>query len=157
MFANKCMKIQVFKDCTYRQNRVSEVLTDVRLSIYFSLRSWIRCRIIWLEYSEVCYLLCLDTQKNLLNIFIVWYHKDLIICFLVQNHFKFFTCNFFLKIGIHAMQCWTATMRHGVTRKRSSKRLKHTQHLFRKNLQSKDVIDNIDILVTSRNGDRKVM
>ena len=157
MFANKCMKIQVCKDCTYRQNRVSEVLTDVRLSIYFSLRSWIRCRIIWLEYSEVCYLLCLDMQKNLLNIFIVWYHKDLIICFLVQNHFKFFTCNFFKKIGIHAMQCWTATMRHGVTRKRSSKRLKHTQNLFRKNLQSKDVIDNIDILVTSRNGDRKVM
>ena len=48
-------------------------------------------------------------------------------------------------------------MRHGLTRKRSSKRLKHTQNLFRKNLQSKDVIDNIDVLVTSRNGDRKVM
>ena len=34
-----------------------------------------------------------------------------------------------------SMQGGTATARHGVTRKRSTKRLKHTQNLFRKNLQ----------------------
>ena len=33
------------------------------------------------------------------------------------------------------MQDWTATTRHGVTRKRSTKRLKHTGNLFTKNLQ----------------------
>ena len=37
------------------------------------------------------------------------------------------------------MQGLTATMRHGVTKKRSTKRLKHTGNLFRKNLQLKDV------------------
>ena len=46
--------------------------------------------------------------------------------------------NFFL-IGIHAMQGWTATTRHGVTRKRSTKRLKHTGNLSRKNLQLIDL------------------
>ena len=47
---------------------------------------------------------------------------------------------FFFSIGIHSMmQGWTATTRHGVTRKRSTKRLKHTGNLFRKNLQLKDV------------------
>ena len=49
------------------------------------------------------------------------------------------------------MQGWTATTRDRVTRKRSTKRLQHTGNLFRKNLQLKDV--DIDILVTSRNGD----
>ena len=39
------------------------------------------------------------------------------------------------KIGIHSMQGWTATVRHGVTRKRSTKGLKDTTNLFRKNLQ----------------------
>ena len=47
-------------------------------------------------------------------------------------------CNFFL-IGIHFMQGWTAITRHGVTRKRSTKALKHTGNLFRKNLQLKGV------------------
>ena len=37
------------------------------------------------------------------------------------------------------MQDYTATTRHGVTRKRSTKRLQHTGKLFRKNLQLKDV------------------
>ena len=52
-------------------------------------------------------------------------------------HFCFFF--FFNLIGIHSMQGWTATTRHGVTRKISSKRLRHTGNLFRKNLQLKDV------------------
>ena len=41
----------------------------------------------------------------------------------------------FFLIGIHFMQGWTAIARHGVTRKRSTKRLKHRGNLFRKNLQ----------------------
>ena len=41
----------------------------------------------------------------------------------------------FLKIGIHSIQDWTTTSRHGVARKRSTKRLKHTENLFRKDLQ----------------------
>ena len=35
------------------------------------------------------------------------------------------------------MHSWRATMMHGVARKRSTKRLKHTGNLFRKNLQLK--------------------
>ena len=45
----------------------------------------------------------------------------------------------FLLIGVHSMQGWTANTRHGVTRKRSTKILKHAENLFRKNLQLKDV------------------
>ena len=41
--------------------------------------------------------------------------------------------------GIHSMQGWTATKRHGVTKKRSTKRLKHTRSLFRKKSQLKGV------------------
>ena len=46
---------------------------------------------------------------------------------------------FFFLIGIHPMQGWTATMRHGVTRKEAQKRLQGTENLFRKNLQLQDV------------------
>ena len=42
---------------------------------------------------------------------------------------------FFKNIGIHSIQGWTATARHWVTRKRSTKWLKHTGNLFKKNLQ----------------------
>ena len=42
--------------------------------------------------------------------------------------------HFFL-IEIHSMQDGTVTTSNGVTRKRSTKRLKHIQNLFRKNLQ----------------------
>ena len=47
--------------------------------------------------------------------------------------------DYFLLIGIQSMQGWTATTRHGVTRKRNTKRLQHTRNQFRKNLQFKDV------------------
>ena len=57
------------------------------------LRSWIHCRIFWVEYLELCYLLYLSMWENLLNISIVQYHTDLLICFLVWNCFKFRTCN----------------------------------------------------------------
>ena len=43
--------------------------------------------------------------------------------------------SFFSLIGIHSMQGWTATTRHEVTRKRSTKRLKDTGNLFTKNVQ----------------------
>ena len=42
---------------------------------------------------------------------------------------------FLFLVGVYSMQAWTATTRPAVTRKRSTKRLKHTGHLFRKNLQ----------------------
>ena len=81
------------------------------------------------------------------------------------------------------MQDWTATTRHGVTRKRTTKRLKDTGNQITKNLQlkisvnskiigqrkafyrqripesscaRKETVDK-DIVVTSRNGDRKIM
>ena len=40
----------------------------------------------------------------------------------------------FFSIGIRSMQGSTVTTRHGVTRKRSTKRLKHTGNMFKKNL-----------------------
>ena len=45
----------------------------------------------------------------------------------------------FILIGIHSMQDWTVTVRHGDTRIRSTKRLKYTGNMFRKNLQLKSV------------------
>ena len=42
-------------------------------------------------------------------------------------------------IGIHSMQNWTATKRHGVAKERSTKRFEHTGNLFRKNQQLKVV------------------
>ena len=46
---------------------------------------------------------------------------------------------FFFLIGIHPMQGWTATTRHGVTKKKAQKRQQDTENLFRKNLQLNDV------------------
>ena len=46
---------------------------------------------------------------------------------------------YFFLIGIHSMQGWAATTRHGVTRKEAQKGLQETENLFRKNLQLKDV------------------
>ena len=51
------------------------------------------------------------------------------------SNFKLSNQIFFFKIGIHSMQGWTATTRYGVTRKRTTKRLKHTGNLFRKTPQ----------------------
>ena len=45
------------------------------------------------------------------------------------------TLYLFFLIGIHSMQGWTATTRHGVTEKKSRKRLEHTGNLFKNNLQ----------------------
>ena len=59
----------------------------------------------------------------------------------LSRTFKNFVIDLFLLLltGIHSMQCWTATTRHGVKRKTNKKRLRHTENLFRKNLQLKDV------------------
>ena len=46
---------------------------------------------------------------------------------------------FFFLTGIHSMQGWTITTRHGVTRKEAQKRLQDTENLFRKNMHLKDV------------------
>ena len=70
-----------------------------------------------------------------------------------------------LLIGIHSMQGRTATTKHGVTRKTRTKRLKHKKgqrkELYKKGIPESscartETVD-IDILVTSRNGDRKIM
>ena len=67
--------------------------------------------------------------------------------FLLEEHCKklFDLMGIFFLIGIHSMQGLTASTRHGVTGKRNSKRLRHTGNLFRKNLQSKDVWQIIDL------------
>ena len=40
---------------------------------------------------------------------------------------------------LNLLYIYNSTARHGVTRKGSTKRLKHTGNLFRKNLQLKDI------------------
>ena len=47
---------------------------------------------------------------------------------------SFIVIYLFFLIGNHSMQGWTTIARHGATRKRSAKSLKHTGNLFRKNL-----------------------
>ena len=56
-------------------------------------------------------------------------------CIILWNTFLAAEQIIFFLIGVHSMQGWTATTRHGVTRKRSTKRLKHAGNLFTKNLQ----------------------
>ena len=46
--------------------------------------------------------------------------------------------NIFFK-GINSTQGWTATTKHGITRKKIRKRLNHTGNLFRKNVHLKGV------------------
>ena len=58
--------------------------------------------------------------------------------FLGEQYLLLLSVPFFL-IGVHTMQDWTATTRHGVTKKEAQKRLQDTENLFKKNLQLKDV------------------
>ena len=61
------------------------------------------------------------------------------LCFLMATN-ALTTTFFFFSIGIHPMQGWTATTRHGVKRKKKAqKRLQDTENMFTKNLQLKDV------------------
>ena len=104
----------------------------------------------WILKIAFCFLLFLswwDSKKKNMEIYI---KKNMQICKEktksrarksmfwpgVKREIVFF---FFFWIGINSMQDWIATTRHGVRRKRSTKRLKHTGNLFRKNLQWKDV------------------
>ena len=83
-----------------------------------------------LQFSPQCSVLCLwNCCSRVINI-----NKLLRMLATME---KIVFC-FFL-IGIHSMQGWKHTMRHGVTRKRRTKKLKHTKNLFRKSLQLKDV------------------
>ena len=54
--------------------------------------------------------------------------------YLLNNFIGSLLTFFFFLIGIHPMQGWTATKRHGVTRKKAQKRLQDTENLFTKNL-----------------------
>ena len=109
---------------------------------------------------------------NLTKKQLCWFVKN---NFLLMRHVLRFKLNFLN--WVHSMQGWTVTTTHGVTRKRSRKRLKHLGNLFIKDLKPfrlwnqkktfyrqripesscvmKETVD-IDILVTSRNGDRKI-
>ena len=51
--------------------------------------------------------------------------------------FSLFLLLFFFLLGIHSMQGWTATTRYEVTRKRNTKRLRHTRNMSRKSLTVK--------------------
>ena len=48
----------------------------------------------------------------------------------IYQYLSIFSNFFFFLIGIHSMQGWTATTRHGVTRKEAEKRLHDTENLF---------------------------
>ena len=52
----------------------------------------------------------------------------------LQTNFSMLRWLTLFLIGIHSMQGWTATTSHGVTRKWSIKRLKHTGNLFKNNI-----------------------
>ena len=123
----------------------------LRLQVFTSvIRSWIwsEVQLCLLHTSLVCFkyfphvnlcppnsvnfLLCsLSSKYKLLLINLYWLSAS------VFHHYyecTFLNIGFFL-IVIYYMQGWTATTRHGVTRKRSIKRSKHTVNLFTKNLQ----------------------
>ena len=81
-------------------------------------------------------LCCYHTGTN----FTVHYAHDCFYCNYAGESLSFFFVLFFVfLIVIHSMQGWTASTRHWVTRKRSTKRLQHIGNLFRKNLQLKDI------------------
>ena len=86
MYADKCTESQVCNDCTYRQNSVSEVLSNMSGQTCSSvLRSWIHIPNCFI-YRVFC------MRENLLNIFIVQYHTDLLIFFLVENCYTLSPC-----------------------------------------------------------------
>ena len=89
MYANKCTESKSAIIAPTGRTAVSQVLLeDIRLSIYV-LRSWIDCRIIWAEHSELCCFLCISTQGNLLNIL------DCMFChvtYTFQSEFTLYRC-----------------------------------------------------------------
>ena len=78
----------------------------------------------------------LITQPLRLLSYKIWYISSLLRRAYPTNKLKrFLKAVIYFLIGIHSMQDWAATTRHGATRERSIKRLKRTGNLFRKNLQ----------------------
>ena len=104
--------------------KIAKVINPVTFNTIFSWSFSVRHLLALFYYFLKTY------DNSFLKVFII---SQLI--FIIFQSF----CFFFL-IGIHSMQGWTATMRHGVTRKRSTKRLEHTGNLFRKNLQLKNML-----------------
>ena len=76
--------------------------------------------------------MCLVIQVASIRNLSVYIWKQVLLGFQMIEYWHFL-------IGIYYMQGWTATTKHGVTRKRNAKRLKHTGNLSRKNLQFKEV------------------
>ena len=80
-------------------------------------------------------------SKTLIILQLITYCKNttLFKCLHLQVHSSnLYSMKFFLK-NWHPLSQWTATTGHGVTRKRSTKRLQYTGNLFRRNLQLKDL------------------
>ena len=95
--------------------------------------------VLFFSESVVCVcMFCLFTPPGLIFYFRKVKHRG-IVCLINSALFEksIFLKNiyFLFLIGIHPMQCLTATMKHGVSiRKRSTKRLKHS---YRKSVQKK--------------------
>ena len=73
-------------------------------------------------FSAIIFLTCIFV--NLLHVF-----RNIV------NLFYMLTLTNIFLTGIYSMLGWTATARHVGTRKRNTKRLKHTGNYFKKNLQ----------------------
>ena len=129
-------KTPIFEGCFSKHRSNVPFCNDIRCCLYFLEYA--------LEFLELSSMLLNLTKFN--NLF--WMKKTLIY-YKIQPFFYLQTVNYLLKekvffllfilIGIHSKQGWTATTRHGVTRKRNTERLRHTGNLFRKNLQLKDL------------------
>ena len=75
---------------------------------------------------------CIYSESFLpLRILIIQYFQESILTILAT--FYFFILFFFIRI--YFMQCCTATKRHGVNRKRSTKKINHAGNLLKKNIQ----------------------
>ena len=131
---------------------------------------------------------CIPRWNNVETFFSTSFQRELyVVCFQGSSFSSVSSGNTFL-IGIHLMQDWKTTTRHGVTKKRTTKRLKHIRNFCRKNLLLQGSVSfrlkaieiigkrklfyrqripesccarsetvDIEILVTSRNTDRKIM
>ena len=92
---------------------------------------------IWILKGQFTFIFFIEIRKiSLIIFFFFWSAIWLPQCQLwatVKGAASLTQCFFFLLflITIDSMQGWTVTTRHGVTRKRSKKRLEHTEYLFR--------------------------
>ena len=75
-------------------------------------------------------------ETEFLEIWDLLKHKTININFHYRTNWEKINNEIFFSLN---WDSWTTTTRHGITRKRNTKRLKRTGNLFRKNLQLKDV------------------